>query len=153
MLCLFCHTQWGWIIEPIAVLGLGALLSLFLLKIMICLSSALLSNQKIEKIEVIEPLFIPIYVSYFIVGLGINTIPMLIFILLLLSILLRSTPFYYFNPLLKVFNWHFYSVRYENTIFNTLVLLKTKNLKNSITVSLYKLNEFTFIKKFDKKES
>ena len=102
-------------------------------------------NVKISSIRPAEPTYIPLYISYFIITLGITKYSAFSIITLLLIIFIFKTKVFYFNVLAYIFGYHFYEVVSEDGV-SLMLILKEKDIKKAEYYNnLIRLNNFSFI--------
>jgi hypothetical protein len=100
---------------------------------------------KINSIKVAEPIYIPVYVAYFVIAMSITTIKTFCWITLILFLLIRATKMFYFNPILLLFGYHFYEAQDKNETCLLLISKKTDLKGEQDFQDLYRLNNFTFL--------
>ncbi len=109
------------------------------------LSNSERDNVKISSIRPAEPTYIPLYISYFIITLGITKYSAFSIITLLLIIFIFKTKVFYFNVLAYIFGYHFYEVVSEDGV-SLMLILKEKDIKKAEYYNdLIRLNNFSFI--------
>ena len=109
------------------------------------LSNSERDNVKISSIRPAEPTYIPLYISYFIITLGITKYSAFFIITLLLIIFIFKTKVFYFNVLAYIFGYHFYEVVSEDGV-SLMLILKEKDIKKAEYYNdLIRLNNFSFI--------
>lgn len=105
-----------------------------------------LQSNSVLEIELANNNFLPTYLGYFFVSLGVNDIPTLIVVFLIIYIFTCLSQTLYFNPIFLLFGYHFYFVK---TTANIKIFLITKRqLKapgNDNFDSLRRINNYTFI--------
>ena len=90
--------------------------------------------------------FLPSYLGYFFVALSINTDTTFWWIFSILFIFIYLSQAIYFNPILLLFNYHFYSATTSNNKKVFLILKTILSDKDDIVgLNLKSINEFTFI--------
>jgi hypothetical protein len=110
------------------------------------LSTDSLSAQSITEIELANNSFLPTYLGYFFVSLGVNDTPTLIVVFLIIYIFTFLSQTLYFNPLFLLFGYHFYFLKTTNNI--KVFMITKKQLKrpgDDGFQSLKRINDYTFI--------
>ena len=110
----------------------------------------LLGNDSIDKttvgeIELANNGFLPTYLGYFFVSLGINDIPTLVFIFFIIYIFTFLSQSLYFNPIFLLFGFQFYFIKTSN---QKVFLITKKQLKKPGDDGfdrLKRINDYTFI--------
>ena len=82
-----------------------------------------LSSSSIEEIELANNNFLPTYLGYFFVSLGVNGVPTLVVVFIMIYIFTFLSQTLYFNPIFLLFGYHFYFI---NTSKRTKIFLITK---------------------------
>ncbi|MDR3048670.1 MAG: hypothetical protein LBV16_02350 [Elusimicrobiota bacterium] len=99
----------------------------------------------VSNIKPAEATYVPLYISYFIIAIGIDSLIVFEICSLLLIVLIYKTKIYYFNPIVYFFNYNFYEVVSDKGV-SFLVISKQKNLKQIKEFNnLCRLNNFSFI--------
>jgi len=105
-----------------------------------------LRNTSVIEIELANNNFLPTYLGYFFVSLGIGDIHTLIVVFTIIYIFTFLSQTLYFNPIFLLFGYHFYFIK---TSINVKIFLITrKQLKTPGEDSFEKLrriNNYTFI--------
>ena len=107
-----------------------------------------MKSGDIKEVEQANNAFLPSYLGYFFVALGIPYFDTLIFIFAILFVFTFLSQTLYFNPLFLIFGYHFYYLTTDNNI--KIFIITKKQLKNLNGMSFDKLkriNNFTFIDK------
>ena len=113
-------------------------------------------QMECNEIEIAEPKYIPIYITYFVIAVSINDLVIFCFVCILIYLLILKGKFSYFNPYI-LFSYHFYEVSIstnDNKYAKYKVFLiskqKIKNIKTHN--NLIRLNDFTYLDKGEKDE-
>ena len=105
-----------------------------------------LPNSSIKEIELANNNFLPTYLGYFFVSIGVNDITTLIVVFVMIYIFTFLSQTLYFNPIFLLFGYQFYFIK---TIKNIKIFLITRNqLKTPGEIGFQKLrriNNYTFI--------
>ena len=116
------------------------------------ISNKLISDSQkkgsIIDIEQANNSFLPSYLGYFFVSLGISDLDTLLFVYIILFVFTYISQTLYFNPIFLLFNYHFYNITTNNNV--QLFLISKKLIKNASEAEFKKLkriNNFTFIDK------
>ncbi|MEM1484250.1 hypothetical protein V6615_05140 [Oscillospiraceae bacterium PP1C4] len=109
-----------------------------------------LSYDSIEKqpldIEQANNSFLPSYLGYFFVALGVLTTETLWFIYFILFVFTFCSQTMYFNPIFLIFGYQFYNVTTADNIKIFLISRKQiKTTKELVFPTLKRINNFTFI--------
>lgn len=125
-------------IFPVATTGISLLLKNFL------------SYDSIEKqpldVEQANNAFLPSYLGYFFVSLGVSTIETLWFMYFILFVFTFCSQAMYFNPIYLIFGYQFYNVTTAGNV--KIFLISKKEIKTTeelIFPILKRINNFTFI--------
>jgi hypothetical protein len=105
-----------------------------------------LSNNSVAEIELANNNFLPTYLGYFFVSLGVNDIPTLIVIFIVIYIFTFLSQTLYFNPIFLLFGYHFYFVKTKTNV--KIFLITRRKLKvpgNDNFENLQRINNYTFI--------
>lgn len=113
-------------------------------------------QMECSEIEIAEPKYIPIYITYFVIAVSINDFMIFCCAFILIYLLILKGKFSYFNPYI-LFSYHFYEVSIsanDNKYAKYKVFLiskqKIKNIKTHN--NLIRLNDFTYLDKGEKNE-
>ncbi len=110
------------------------------------LASDSLASSSVEEIELANNSFLPTYLGYFFVSLGVNNVPTLIVIFLIIYLFTFLSQTLYFNPIFLLFGYQFYFIKTTNKI--KIFLISRKELKKPGDDSfsrLKRINNYTFI--------
>lgn len=134
------YYSWAiFILFPIILTSLSFLIALKLPKDQ-------LINTAINEIELANNNFLPTYLGYFFVSLGISDISTLVVVFIMIYTFTYLSQTLYFNPIFLIFGYHFYFIK---TNKNIKIFLITKNqLKTPGEIgfqNLRRINNYTFI--------
>lgn len=105
-----------------------------------------LHNNSVIEIELANNNFLPTYLGYFFVSLGIADIPTLIVVFTIIYVFTFLSQTLYFNPIFLLFSYHFYFIKTSRNV--KIFLITRKQLKtpgeNSFE-ELRRINNYTFI--------
>lgn len=110
------------------------------------LSKDQLLKTSINEIELANNNFLPTYLGYFFVSLGVNEIPTLVVVFIMIYIFTYLSQTLYFNPIFLLFGYHFYFIKTNKNI--KIFLITRKQLKTPGEIGFEKLrriNNYTFI--------
>lgn len=105
-----------------------------------------LINTAINEIELANNNFLPTYLGYFFVSLGISDISTLVVIFIMIYIFTYLSQTLYFNPIFLIFGYHFYFIKTNKNI--KIFLITRKQLKTPGEIgfqNLRRINNYTFI--------
>ncbi|WP_296013762.1 hypothetical protein [uncultured Treponema sp.] len=103
--------------------------------------------RNIQSCTLADNEFLPIYLGYFFVALGINSWRVLIFVYCLILIFTFVSNSQYFNPAYLILGYHTYHAETEQGT-QLILLIKGKLIRNKdeiINLSFYRLNDTTYI--------
>lgn len=111
------------------------------------------SNEtvKITSVRPAESIYLPIYVSYFVIALNFYSLYSLFVITMILIYCMNKTKIFYFNPILLMFGYSFYEVVTDKGV-SLLIITKLSNIKDKKILErqrFMRLNEFVFITQKD----
>ncbi|TWI03396.1 hypothetical protein IQ05_00341 [Flavobacterium tiangeerense] len=115
-------------------------------KIALKLPKDQLINTAINEIELANNNFLPTYLGYFFVSLGISDIPTLVVVFIMIYIFTYLSQTLYFNPIFLIFGYHFYFIKTNKSI--KIFLITKKQLKTPGEIgfqNLRRINNYTFI--------
>ncbi|MGJ8526016.1 hypothetical protein LMG33818_001764 [Halomonadaceae bacterium LMG 33818] len=126
------------------------LIPIFSTWVSILLSSKLGKDEfksgEVKSIEYANNSFLPSYLGYFFVALGVENWETLVFTYCILFVFTFLSQALYFNPLFLLFRFKFYNV---TTISGSTIFLISRNVykrPNEIHISVaYRINNYTFI--------
>ncbi|HEX8270760.1 MAG TPA: hypothetical protein VF581_12775 [Flavobacterium sp.] len=105
-----------------------------------------LTGNSVKEIELANNNFLPTYLGYFFVSLGIESIPTLIVIFLIIYIFTVLSQTLYFNPIFLLFGYHFYFIKTAGNVKIFLITKrKLKNPGDDGFEQLRRINNYTFI--------
>lgn len=105
-----------------------------------------LVKKAINEIELANNNFLPTYLGYFFVSLGINDISTLIVVFIMILTFTYLSQTLYFNPIFLIFGYHFYFIKTNKNI--KIFLITRKQLKSPKEIgfqNLRRINNYTFI--------
>lgn len=148
-----------WTITPIPSWAFGLLLlsvPIILSAISILLTLPLSKDtlNNCSNLEEANSSFLPTYLGYFFVGLGIEKLQHLVFIFLIILVFTYVAQTQYFNPIFLLFGYRFYNA--ETSKGTKVFLIVRRNLRraNDATFqNLRRINDTTFIAWREKDES
>lgn len=103
-------------------------------------------KEEISQVELANNSFLPTYLGYFFVSLGISDIETLLLIFSVIFVFTFLSQTLYFNPIFLLFGYHFYFLSISNNI--KIFLISRKKLKNPKEYdfkNLKRINDYTFI--------
>jgi hypothetical protein len=127
------------ILIPIILTALSFLIALQLPK-------DTLNGSSVTEIELANNNFLPTYLGYFFVSLGINDIPTLIIVFSIIYVFTCLSQTLYFNPIFLIFGFHFYFIKTKSNV--KIFLITQKKLKvpgEDGFDKLKRINNYTFI--------
>lgn len=134
------YYSWAiFILFPIILTSLSFLIALKLPKDQ-------LIDTAINEIELANNNFLPTYLGYFFVSLGISDIPTLVIVFIMIYIFTYLSQTLYFNPIFLIFGYHFYFIKTNKNI--KIFLITKKQLKTPGEIgfqNLRRINNYTFI--------
>lgn len=134
------YYSWSiFIIFPILLTALSFLIAINLPK-------DKLVGSSVKEIELANNNFLPTYLGYFFVSLGIDKVPTLVVVFLIIYVFTVLSQTLYFNPIFLIFGYHFYFIK---TAGNVKIFLITKTKlkvpgENGFE-NLRRINNYTFI--------
>lgn len=105
-----------------------------------------LQSNSIKEIELANNNFLPTYLGYFFVSLGINDIPTLVVVFMIIYVFTFLSQTLYFNPIFLLFGYHFYFIKTSGNV--KIFLITRKQLKRpgeNGFEKLRRINNYTFI--------
>ncbi|AZI66182.1 hypothetical protein EIB71_00135 [Kaistella daneshvariae] len=105
-----------------------------------------LLKTSINEIELANNNFLPTYLGYFFVSLGVNEIPTLVVVFIMIYIFTYLSQTLHFNPIFLLFGYHFYFIKTNKNI--KIFLITRKQLKTPGEIGfkeLRRINNYTFI--------
>ena len=137
-----CSPYYSWLLFVLIPIILSALSFL----IAINLPKDILHHDSVIEIELANNNFLPTYLGYFFVSLGIADIPTLIVVFTIIYVFTFLSQTLYFNPIFLLFGYHFYFIKTSRNV--KIFLITRKQLKtpgeNSFE-ELRRINNYTFI--------
>ncbi len=105
-----------------------------------------LPNSSVNEIELANNNFLPTYLGYFFVSLGVNDVITLIVVFAMIFIFTYLSQTLYFNPIFLLFGYHFYFIKTNNNIKIFLITRKQLKIPGEIGFQkLRRINNYTFI--------
>lgn len=105
-----------------------------------------INKESVIEIELANNNFLPTYLGYFFVSLGVDDNPTLIVVFLMIYVFTFLSQTLYFNPIFLLFGYHFYFIKTSKNV--KIFLITKKHLKNPGEVGfdrLRRINNYTFI--------
>lgn len=105
------------------------------------------TSINISEIELADNEFLPTYLGYFFVSLGINDYNVLFWVYAIILFFVYISQMQYFNPIFLIFGYHFYHMTTEQGT-KIFVIVKGKIIRNinDIDVSnIKRLNDTTYV--------
>jgi hypothetical protein len=105
-----------------------------------------LIKTTISEIELANNNFLPTYLGYFFVSLGIDDIPTLSIVFVIIYVFTYLSQTLYFNPIFLIFGYHFYFIKTNKNI--KIFLITRKQIKTPGEIgflNLRRINNYTFI--------
>ncbi len=133
---------YSWILFVLVPIILTALSFLVALK----LPKDSLQNSSVKEIELANNNFLPTYLGYFFVSLGVENVPTLVFVFGIIYVFTCLSQTLYFNPIFLLFGYHFYFIKTSGNV--KIFLITRRQLKtpgNDEFEKLRRINNYTFI--------
>lgn len=105
-----------------------------------------LKSGSVKEIELANNNFLPTYLGYFFVSLGVEDVSTLIVVFAIIYVFTFLSQTLYFNPIFLLFGYHFYFIKTSENV--KIFIITRKKLKKSGQDSFDKLrriNNYTFI--------
>lgn len=103
---------------------------------------------EVESIEHANNSFLPSYLGYFFVALGISNWDVLWFVYVVLFVFTFLSQALYFNPLFLLFGYEFYNIKTKNGTAIFLISRHQYKQPSDIEIAAaYRINNYTFIEK------
>ncbi|ANH83092.1 hypothetical protein A8C56_20785 [Niabella ginsenosidivorans] len=105
-----------------------------------------LRSNSVTEIELANNNFLPTYLGYFFVSLGVNDISTLIVVFGVIYVFTYLSQTLYFNPIFLLFGYHFYFIKTTTNV--KIFLITRKKLKvpgDEEFENLKRINNYTFI--------
>jgi len=105
-----------------------------------------LQSSSIQEIELANNNFLPTYLGYFFVSLGIEGVPTLVVVFTIIYVFTALSQTLYFNPIFLIFGYHFYFIKTSRNV--KIFLITKKQLKTPGEDNfdeLRRINNYTFI--------
>lgn len=137
-----CSIYYSWIIFILIPLILTALSFLVARK----LPKDILKSSSVSEIELANNNFLPTYLGYFFVSLGINDISTLIVVFTMIYVFTYLSQTLYFNPIFLIFGYHFYFIKTSSNVKIFLITRKKIKIPGEDGFdNLKRINNYTFI--------
>jgi hypothetical protein len=105
-----------------------------------------LESSSVNEIELANNNFLPTYLGYFFVSLGINDIHTLIVVFLMIYVFTYLSQTLYFNPIFLVFGYHFYFIKTNRNVKIFLITKRKIKIPGEDSFKkLKRINNYTFI--------
>lgn len=134
------YYSWGlFILLPIILTALSFLIALSLPK-------DSLQSGSVKEIELANNNFLPTYLGYFFVSLGVEDVSTLVVVFAIIYVFTFLSQTLYFNPIFLLFGYHFYFIKTSGNV--KIFLITRRKLKTPGQDSFDKLrriNNYTFI--------
>jgi hypothetical protein len=105
-----------------------------------------LRGSSVTEIELANNNFLPTYLGYFFVSLGVNDVPTLVVVFAIIYVFTFLSQTLYFNPIFLLFGYHFYFIK---TNRNIKIFMITKRLLkapgNEDFDRIKRINNYTFL--------
>jgi hypothetical protein len=105
-----------------------------------------LNAASVMEIELANNNFLPTYLGYFFVSLGVNDLPTLVMVFLMIYVFTFLSQTLYFNPIFLLFGYHFYFIKTSRNV--KIFLITKRKLKTPGSDgfdNLRRINNYTFI--------
>ena len=103
-------------------------------------------NFELESVEEANDTFLPSYLGYFFVALGVESIETMIFVYLMIFVFTYLSQTSYYNPMFLLFGYKFYYIVTVNNVRLFIISKKNINTTKDIKFSkLRRINNTTFI--------
>ncbi len=135
-------TYYSWLLFVLLPIILTALSFLIAMR----LPKDRLQSTSVKEIELANNNFLPTYLGYFFVSLGVDDVSTLIVVFLIIYIFTFLSQTLYFNPIFLLFGYHFYFLKTSGNI--KVFLITRKQLKTPGEdgfENLRRINNYTFI--------
>lgn len=133
---------YSWTILFLISLGLSAISFLILFLV----GDDSIAKADVVEIEMANNSFLPTYLGYFFVSLGISDMPTLLFIFIIVFLFTLFSQSLYFNPIFLLFGYQFYFIK--NVSNQKIFLITRRELKTPGSDDfdhLKRINDYTFI--------
>lgn len=140
------------IVCVLTILSFGLILLLSCLLLQLCMNDSSDVVNSIVELQEITNEYMPIYLGYIFVAVGISNDETFIMVFLILLVILIKTQIVAFNPMFCLLGYHYYKIKtsQDPKSINVFVMSKRKNIKDYKELqfkNLSKINEFTYIDK------
>ncbi len=134
------HYSWVlFILIPIILTALSFLIALSLPK-------DSLQNGSVKEIELANNNFLPTYLGYFFVSLGVEDVSTLVVVFAIIYVFTFLSQTLYFNPIFLLFGYHFYFIKTSGNVKIFLITRKKLKIPGQDSFDkLRRINNYTFI--------
>jgi hypothetical protein len=127
------------ILVPIILTALSFLIALSLPK-------DSLQNGSVKEIELANNNFLPTYLGYFFVSLGVEDVSTLVVVFAIIYVFTFLSQTLYFNPIFLLFDYHFYFIKTSGNVKIFLITRKKSKTPGQDSFdNLRRINNYTFI--------
>lgn len=136
------NIYYSWLLFILVPIILSALSFLIAIK----LPKDRLQSSSVKEIELANNNFLPTYLGYFFVSLGVEDTSTLIVVFLIIYIFTFLSQTLYFNPIFLLFGYHFYFIKTSGNV--KIFLITKKQLRTPGDDGfeiLRRINNYTFI--------
>lgn len=136
------NIYYSWLLFILVPIILTALSFLIAIK----LPKDRLQSSSVKEIELANNNFLPTYLGYFFVSLGVEDTSTLIVVFLIIYIFTFLSQTLYFNPIFLLFGYHFYFIKTSGNV--KIFLITKKQLRtpgDDGFENLRRINNYTFI--------
>ncbi|MFD0749204.1 hypothetical protein ACFQZS_03560 [Mucilaginibacter calamicampi] len=110
------------------------------------LATDAINDSSVREIELANNSFLPTYLGYFFVSLGIEDVPTLVVVFLIIYVFTFLSQSLYFNPIFLLFGYQFYFIKTASNIKVFLITRKAlKKPGDDGFDNLKRINDYTFI--------
>lgn len=105
-----------------------------------------LRGSSVTEIELANNNFLPTYLGYFFVSLGVNDVPTLVVVFGIIYVFTFLSQTLYFNPIFLLFGYHFYFIKTNKNI--KIFMITRRLLKapgNEDFDQIKRINNYTFL--------
>ncbi|SMD01172.1 hypothetical protein [Pedobacter nyackensis] len=135
-------TYYSWVIFVL----IPIILTAFSFLIAMRLPKDRLQSSSVKEIELANNNFLPTYLGYFFVSLGVNDVPTLVVVFMMIYVFTFLSQTLYFNPIFLLFGYHFYFIKTSGSV--KIFLITRRQLKTpgeNGFEKLRRINNYTFI--------
>lgn len=106
------------------------------------------TSYPVQEIEYANNSFLPSYLGYFFVALGVNNIETLVCVYIILFVFTFLSQALYFNPLFLLFGFNFYNIKTKHGASIFLITKCDYKIPEDVEVNVaYRINSYTFIER------